>query len=110
MKFIAIIIGLLSFSAFAKYECTMKMSHVDHPEKVVAAKLITIEEGIRSGSEGEILQGIDVEAYLNGQVAEEEIEIILNMSERSSDKISLKGNSQSVQWFDSYKVETSCQS
>lgn len=110
MKLIALLVGLISFSAFAKYECTMKLSHVDHPEKIVAAKLITIEEGIRSGSEGDILQGIEVDAYLNGQHAEEEVEFVLNMSERSSDKISLKGNSQSVQWFDSYKVETSCQS
>jgi hypothetical protein len=110
VKIIAYIINFYSISAVAGYQCTIKMSDVSRPDQVVAAKMISIQDGIRSGSEGEILKGMDVDAYLNGQQMEEEVEIVLNKKDSSSDKISLKGTGTTTAWFEHYKVETSCQS
>lgn len=109
VRILAYLINFWSMSAVAGYQCTMTFSNVDTPEKVVAAKLISIDDGIRSGSEGKILNTVNVEAFINGQVSEEEAEILLSTETELSDKIELKGEGKSVNYFSVYRIVTSCQ-
>lgn len=109
VRILAYLINFWCMSAVAGYQCTMTFSNIEAPEKIVAAKLISIEDGIRSGSEGRILNKVNIEAFINGQASEQEAEILLSTDSELSDKIELKGEGKSVSYFSVYRIVTSCQ-
>jgi hypothetical protein len=127
-RIIACFCNLFSISAVAGYDCTMSLSHTENLYKTVATKNLTIKNfEMRSGHEGELFiekekkrskTSLHINAFLNGYEAEEEAVIVVMRQESTgnrsqsysiSDKLALRGNDKATLWFDSYKLDVSCQ-
>lgn len=127
-RIIACFFNLYSMSAVAGYECVLQLSHTENLDKVIAEKTVHIgNHQMRAGSEGilfvEYQKGkkkttLDINSVMSGWEDEEDatFAVIRWTSNRRnvrgeavSEKFTLKGDDELTGWFDSYKLDISCQ-
>ncbi len=117
-KFLAILFAFTSFQVLADYECSVQLSDAKNLSKVIGNKTISIRGSqIRSGEQGKLFADsqirVDISAYMNGWVAEEEVSIVMTQQSpqgiSKSEKFSLRGNSKLIGWFANYKLFMSCE-
>lgn len=124
----SLILGLYSLTALAGYECTLKLSRKDDVLTVIAEKILTVEQGERnSGNMGTLhvesvrankQVSLDINALLNGDKDKETATFVIlrrtkkvNSIMRAktvSEVMILKGNDKVTEWFDHYKIDTTC--
>lgn len=127
-RIIALFFNLYSVSAVAGYECHLKLSHTEDPHKVIAEKSVRIEEGrIISGYMGTLFTedakkrketSLDINAVMSGWKGEEDASIVIirratnkrNVETNTiSEVMTVKGDNSLTGWFDSYKLDISCE-
>lgn len=121
MKYFALLFFVLSFNAFAGYQCELALSEGDQINKTLAVKtVIASEKDLKS----EIIDNFHtitgehtlvLKVFIDGWSGEEEMSATVfskakgaEKLEPVSEKVSLRGDDKETLWFDSYKLKVTC--
>lgn len=121
MRYFALLFLVLSFNAFAGYQCELALSEGDKIDKTVATKtVIASEKDLRS----EIIDNfytltgdrtLVLKIFIDGWSGEEEMSATVfrkikagEKLEPVSERVSLRGNDKETLWFDAYKLKVTC--
>lgn len=126
-KILALILCVSWMHAFAGYQCEMNLSHSEDPDTIVASKIVeasskemgtrNIEKFFTEFKMGEDITSLKANIFISGWAGEEEVSVSFSRREKAankselnkiSEKISLRGSTESELWFDHYKLDISC--
>jgi len=127
-KVLAYLISFHSMSSLASYECQLKLARNDDIDSTIAEKTLTIDQGrMNSGNMGTLFVeyeknrkkiSLDINAVMSGWRGEEDATFVIirrikkrysTNAETLSEILTVKGNDKITGWFDSYKLDISCQ-
>jgi len=128
MKFILLfMLFSLSLNAFAGYECSISIFHIEDLDTVVAEKTFFADDSdmktimhqdlIIESEKNNRKTSIDLRTFTVGWRGEEEITLAAfrktqkkskSSLELISHKVSLHGDDKDTLWFDSYKLDIEC--
>ena len=125
MKFLITLTFMFSFSAFASYECSFRISNEDDFSIVETEKIFLIDEDEFSSKSIELLsleaneegnRTLTLDALFIGWPGEEQISFTVvrktegseNSEEILSPRISQTGNGEQSVWAESHKIDFDC--
>lgn len=127
-RLLACLLNFYSMSAVASYECVLKLAQNNDLNTVIGEKTLIAAPGtMNSGNLGTLFVefennrkkiSLDINAVMNGSVGKENATFVMIRrttkrfsikSSTVSDVLTLKGSDQVEGWFDTYKLDISCQ-
>lgn len=111
IKLLIFLISFYSMKAAASYRCNLKLSHVDNLDQTLIEKSLKASDSdMHSTIESLESQKLFLNHFITGWKGEEEATFVISKNnEDKSEKIELRGNDHETLWYDSYRLEASCE-